>query len=178
MAQSSSSARRLARRVARLCARVVDGIDGSSRRRFGLAQLVCSARLVVFCFRRLGSSRRLSASACRLLGSARLGSSARRHVGTSARRLTSAAIAPGRNAAADLCIHSDINVRQRRTWRTSHGPTNFGNGPTNFFFFVFGKMKTNGQSCLASRRSLELRRSRPAHIVTCHGARGCQPPTN
>ena len=77
---SSSSACRLARRVARLCARVVDGIDGLSCR-FGLAQLVCSARLVVFCFRRLGSSCRLSALARRLFGSARLGSSARRHIG-------------------------------------------------------------------------------------------------
>jgi len=107
-----------------LTARVVVG----SVRLRSSAQIGWSSSASVDWARRVGS-------VLRLVGfSVQLGSLARRHVGTSACRLTFAAIAPGRNAAADLCIHSDINVRQRRTWRTSHGPTNFGNGtPTSSF---------------------------------------------
>jgi len=50
----SSSARRLGS-SRRLCSRVVDGIDGSSRRRFGSAQLVGLAQLIVGGARRVGS---------------------------------------------------------------------------------------------------------------------------
>ena len=58
-----SSARRLGS-SRRLFARVVDGIDGPSRRRFGSAWLVGLAQLI-FYFRRWGSSRRLCALSCR-----------------------------------------------------------------------------------------------------------------
>ena len=65
----SSSARRLSSSC-RLCSRVVDGIDGLSRRRFGSAQLVGLAQIIVGGARRVGSV--LVSLMARLVSSARL----------------------------------------------------------------------------------------------------------